>query len=171
MPEKFRPAGGRRRIGTASPSALLFLAFSSFAAAGPVADEAARADALAAERKTAEAIVALDEALDVICREGPLAFRKVVVVSSSNGQGVYEKRTDLTFKPDETMMIYVEPVGFGYRAPGASSTIGFSADLAIENTTGQVLSEAKDLFSLSTLTAPNKRELGMTLSHGGGYPG
>ena len=32
----------------------------------------------------------------------------------------------------------------------AASTIAFKADLAIENTTGQVLGEAKDIFSLST---------------------
>jgi hypothetical protein len=153
------------RMGTAGLSALLFLGFlSTVATAGPVVDAATRAEALAAEGKTAEALQALDEAVDAIWREGPLAFRTVAVVSSSSGEGVYEERTDLTFKPDETMMIYVEPVGFGYRSPGASSTIGFSADLTIENATGQVLGEAKDLFSLSTLTAPNKREFGMTLS-------
>ena len=152
------------RMGTAGLSALLVVALSSAAGAGPIVDAATRAEALAAQGNTADALEALEEAVDAIWKAGPLAFRKVAVVSSSSGEGVYEERTDLTFRPDETMMIYVEPVGFGYRSPGASSTIGFSADLTIENATGQVLGEAKDLFSLSTLTAPNKREFGITLS-------
>ena len=127
-------------------SALLYLACSTLAAAGQVVDAATRAEELAAEGKTVEALQAMDKALDMIWRERPLAFCKVVVVNSSSGEGVYDERTGLTFKPHETMMIYVEPVGFGYCAPGASSTIGFSADFTVENTTGQVLGEAKDLF-------------------------
>ena len=46
------------------------------------------------------------------------------------------------------------------------SDIAFKADLAIENTTGQVLGEAKDVFSISTPSAPDRREFSMTLSFG-----
>jgi hypothetical protein len=157
------------RIKGACVSALFVVSLSSLGAAGPIVDAATRAEALHAEGKTVEAIEALDEALDTIWREAPLAFRKAVVVNSSSGQGVYDERTNLTYRPDEKMMIYVEPIGFGYRDTGASSTIGFSADLAIENTTGQVLGEAKDLFSLSTPSRVKTREFGMTLSFGVPY--
>ena len=145
-------------------SALLVVAFAPAAVAGPVVDAATRAEALQGQSKTVEALDALDAAVNSIWQSSPLAFRKVVVVNSSGGHGVYEERTDKTFKPDEKMMIYVEPVAFGYGGSGAASSIGFKADLAIENATGQVLGEAKDVFSLSTPSTPNKREFSMTLS-------
>jgi hypothetical protein len=147
-------------------AALLMVSVSSFASAGPVVDAATRAEALQAQGETVQALDALDEAVDAIWTASPLTFRKVVVVNSSAGFGVYEEHTDTTFKPDEKMMIYVEPVGFGYGSSGGSTSIGFKADLAIENTTGQVLGEAKDVFSLSTPGTPKKREFSMTLSFG-----
>lgn len=156
------------RIGGAGLAAIVAMCWASFAAAGPVVDAATRAEALQAEGKTAEALDALDAAIDTIWNSSPLAFRKVVVVSSSSGQGVYEERADKAFKPDEKMMIYVEPVGFGYGA-GSPAKIGFTADLALENSTGQVLTEAKDVFSLSAPTTPRKREFSMTLSFGVPY--
>jgi hypothetical protein len=157
---------GVMKFRAASLSALL-LAFSASAAfAGPAVDAATRAEALVVEGKTAEALDALSAAMDAICSASPLSFRKVVVVDSSGGYGVYAERADKTFKPDEKMMVYVEPICFGQGGSGASTTIGFTADLAIENTTGQVLGEAKDVFSVSTPSTPGKREFSMTLSFG-----
>ncbi len=154
------------KLWAASLSALLVIGSATYAVAGPAVDAATRAEALAAEGKTAEALDALSEAMDALCASSPLAFRKVVVVDSSGGYGVYSERADKTFKPDEKMMVYVEPVCFGHGGSGASTTIGFTADLSIENTTGQVLGEAKDVFSVSTPSTPAKREFSMTLSFG-----
>lgn len=148
----------------ACASALFAVALAPVAAAGPAVEAATRAEALLVEGKTAEALDALSAAMDAICLASPLSFRKVVVVDSSGGYGIYSERADKTFKPDEKLTLYVEPVCYGYGGSGASSTIGFKADLAIENATGQVLGEAKDVFSLSTSTTPNKREFSMTLS-------
>ncbi len=154
---------------TASASALLVMSWATFAAAGPTVDAATKAEALVSQGDTVGALDALSGAMDAICEASPLAFRKVVIVDSSSGYGVYTERTDKTFKPDEKMMVYVEPVCFGHGGSGAESTIGFKADLAIENTTGQVLGEAKDVFSLSTPATPDKREFSMTLSFGVPY--
>ena len=154
------------KIKAAGLAALVVVFGSSLAAAGPVVDAATRAEALQAQGETVQALDALDAAVDAIWTAGPLAFRNVVVVSSSAGHGVYQERSDTTFKPDEKMMIYVEPVGYGYGMLGGATRIGFKADLAIENTTGQVLGEAKDVFSLSTPSTPKKREFSMTLSFG-----
>jgi hypothetical protein len=147
-------------------TAFFFLSATSLAAAGPVVEAAEQAEALNASGKTVEALAALDKAVDAIWRASPLAFRKVALVNSSGGYGIYEERADATFRPDEKMMIYVEPVGFAYGGSGALGKIDFKADLAIENTTGQVLGESKDIFSLSTPSQPNKREFSMTLTFG-----
>lgn len=150
-------------------SALLVLCFSSGADAGPIADAAGRAEALQAEGKTVEALDALNEAVDVVWTAAPLAFRKVVLVDSSKGFGDYAERSDRVFRPDEEMLIYVEPVGYGYGTSGAAATINFDVDVAIENTTGQVLGEAKDVFQFSADTYPKRREFAMTLGFGAPY--
>ena len=49
---------------------------------------------------------------------------------------------------------------------GGEGAYGFKADLAIENTTGQVLGEAKDVFTISTT---KRRDFSTTLSFGVPY--
>jgi hypothetical protein len=150
-------------------SALLVLSGGSAAGAGPVVDAAQRAETLQAEGRIAEAYDALHEALDALWAEAPLAFRKVVLVDSVGGLGTYAARSGSTFKPDEKLRVYVEPVGFGHAASGGAAKIGFNTDLAVENTTGQVLTNVKDLFSISVDSAPDRHEFGMTLSFGVPY--
>jgi hypothetical protein len=149
---------------TAGFTILLVLFFSSFAAAGPVADAAARAEALQAESKIVEALDALGEAVEAIWTGAPLAFRTVAVVDSARGFGVYQERADPTYRPDEKLTVYVEPVGFGYGSAEGAAAIGFTADLAIENATGEVLSDTKDVFSLSVPGGAGKREFYMALT-------
>jgi hypothetical protein len=152
---KFRAAG---------LSAFLCAVSAGLAAAGPLVDAATRAEALQAEGKTVEALDALDAATAALWDQSPLAFRNVAVVSSSEGFGAYEERADAVFEPDEKLIVYVEPVGFGYGGSGASTTVGFDADLALQNSTGQVLSETKKAFSLSSPSRNGRREFAMTLS-------
>jgi hypothetical protein len=144
-------------------AALLVALGSSFAAAGPAVDAATKAESLVAEGKVPEALDALSVAMDALCQASPLAFRKTLIVDSARGYGDYSERADKTFKPDEKILVYVEPVCFGHAASGE---IAFKADLSFENTTGQVLGEAKDVFSLSTPSTPARREFYMALSVG-----
>jgi hypothetical protein len=151
-------------IKAAGLTAILVLIWSSFAAAGPVVDAATRAEALQADGDTVGALDALDEAVSIIWEDGPLAFRNVTLVDTASGYGVYEMRANPTFRPDEKLTVYVEPVGFGYGSADGAASIGFTADLAIENATGQVLSETDDVFSLSAAGARGKREFYMALT-------
>jgi hypothetical protein len=151
------------KISAAGLTTVAVVFWSSFATAGPVADAATRAEALQAQGKITEALDALDAAMETICDASPLVFRQVVVVDSSEGYGVYSERMNKTFKPDEKLLVYVEPVCLGEGAKGA---LGFKADLAIENMTGQVLGEAKDVFSISTT---KRRDFSTTLSFGVPY--
>lgn len=144
--------------------AALFVGFgSSFAAAGPAIDAATKAEALAAEGKVGEALDALNAAIDALCQASPLSFRKTMIVDSAIAESEHKERTDKSFKPDEKLSVYVEPVCFGHAAGG---DIGFKADLSIENGTGQVLTEAKDVFSVSTPATAARRDFSMTLSFG-----
>ena len=144
-------------------SGLIVLAGSFPVAAGPIVDAAARAEALQAEGKTVEALAALDEAVNTIWMQSPLVFRQVELVESAEGAAPRE-RTDRTFQADEQLIVRVEPVGYGYGAAGSGATIGFTGDLALENATGQILTEAKDLFSVTRDSPAGSREFAMTLS-------
>ena len=49
---------------------------------------------------------------------------------------------------------------------GSSGEIAFKADLSIQNTTGQVLVDDKDAYSLSAPGAADRNAFSMTLSFG-----
>lgn len=134
------------------------------AAAGPVADAAARAEALQAEGKTVEALDALKEAEAALWEASPLAFRKVALVESYGGYGEYDERAETSFKPDEKATVYVEPVGFGYGGSPDQPSVDINVDFAIENDTGQIIAEGRDAFKFSNAVWPNRRELGIGLS-------
>jgi len=151
------------RTGAAGLTTLAVILWSNFATAGPVLDAALRAEALQEQGKTVEALDALDAAIDKICEASPLVFRRIAIVESSEGYGSFVERANKTFKPDEKLLVYVEPVCLGSGEKGA---MGFNADLSIENATGQVLGEAKDVFSIST---SGQREFSATLSFGVPY--
>jgi hypothetical protein len=143
-------------------SALITVSASA-AVAGPIADAGARAEALQAEGKTVEALQALDEAVEAIWTESPLAFRDIKLVDADSAEGAAEERTDRTFRPDETLRVVVQPVGYGYGASEQGASIGFTGDLAVENATGQVLVEEADFFSLATESPLRSREFEMTI--------
>lgn len=144
-------------------SALVLLSASEAAMAGPIADAGQRAEVLAAEGKTLEALQALDDAVNAIWVESPLLFRDVTLVEAGGENGSAE-RANRMFQPDETLRVRVEPVGYGYGGSGDRVKIGFSGDLSMENATGQILAEAKDLFSVSVDSAPGNRHFDMTIS-------
>jgi hypothetical protein len=72
-------------IKAAGLTAVLFLTWSSIAAAGPVVDAATKAEALQAGGDTVGALNALDEAVGIVWDAGPLAFRNVAVVDGASG--------------------------------------------------------------------------------------
>ena len=146
-------------------SAACLLAFASTAVAGPAVDAAAKAEALVAEGKPAEALDAFDAAYEALWNYMPLGFRNIHLVESSAGYGIYEEQEDSAFRADDRMAVYVEPVGYSY----AETTNGYSIDLKtsleIRDTDGKVVAEAKDLWTGALETRRRNREFNMTLSY------
>ena len=72
-------------------------------------------------------------------------------VTSVSGYGVYEEKSTNTFRPGEDLVLYLEPAGFEYKTISGSDTskslysIEFSADFAISDTQGNVLTEQKGI--------------------------
>lgn len=72
-------------------------------------------------------------------------------VTSASGYGVYEEKSTNTFRPGEDLVLYIEPAGFEYQTISGNDTseslylIEFSADFAISDTQGNVLTEQKGI--------------------------
>ncbi|WP_414831950.1 hypothetical protein [Afifella sp. YEN Y35] len=114
-----------------------------------------------------ETIAALDllgEASDIVWREGPLAFRKALAVSSAEGFGDYVPRPDDRYRPGETMRVYAEPVAFSYVPQDGAYLVAMDVDLTISNLTGQVIAEGSKVFSVKTTVTAPKREFNVVLS-------
>lgn len=152
------------RVAAALLAGMFFLAGASHGHAGPVADAGARAEALSGEGKTLAALSALDDAVDAVWTAAPLTFRKALPVARAAGFGLYQARPDARYRVGETVTVYVEPVGFLYGRSGAFYTIGLVAGLAIENGSGQVLAEARDLFDVAVRSRHKNREFNLSLS-------
>src|SRR5215207_6510367 len=131
---------------------------------GEIVDAATRAEALLRQGKPEEALSALDAAVIEVWNATPLSFRKALSVKSADGFGMYEPRESETYRAGETVRVYAEPIGYGFRASGDGFTIALDADIAIENTRGQVIAEGKDLFSVALPTREKNREFNMILS-------
>ena len=72
------------------------------------------------------------------------------VTSKPQGYGVYEERDSDTFRPGETIILYIEPTGFEYGTltdDGGNIlyTIDFTADFTISNTDGNILTRQQGL--------------------------
>jgi hypothetical protein len=133
--------------------------------AGPIVESAQRAEALSGEGKHLEALAALGEAVDQAWNASPLLIRKAILVDQTSGFGRYEPRTSEEVTADERLTIYVEPVGFAFGKAGDNYATALAVDVAIQNTTGQVLVEVRDLFTLRTEAREKQREFSMAMRH------
>ncbi|HEX2255926.1 MAG TPA: hypothetical protein VHG92_04340 [Afifellaceae bacterium] len=134
------------------------------AVAGPVVEAAERAEELADAGEPVRALEALDEAVAVVWQQAPLGLRTWAIVDEVGGYGIYDPREEAVFRPGETMRVYLEPVGFVYASQGDMHEVGLSADLAIETPRGQIIVEAKDLFSMAWQSRNRIRELPVTFA-------
>lgn len=121
--------------------------------AGEAQDIAGRAESEAASGKHVEAIASMREAMLAVWDKAPLTFVQSFPVSKrATGFGVYEKRPDGPYKNDEPLLIYVEPVGYGWKKDGDIYNSEIAADFAVRDAAGKVLGGQKDFgnFKLSS---------------------
>ncbi|MEM9632808.1 MAG: hypothetical protein AAGA50_15870 [Pseudomonadota bacterium] len=109
----------------------------------------------------AQAQAAYDEAWDA----SGLAF--LVATFTENGgsaYGQYTPRTNTVFSNGETLSIYAEPVGYGYRETGADFAFELTASYKLLNKSGQVLA-GQDNFAVFAGNGRSKqRELAAALT-------
>lgn len=126
--------------------------------AGEIADRAAEAEQLAASGNYLDAMAALEQAQDLLWAQAPLSFRRTVFTAGTpTGYGIYDLRESSTFKRTEPLIIYAEPMGYGYGRDGSIYTIDLALDFAIRDASGTVIAEQRNFGTLALRTRfPNK---------------
>lgn len=135
----------------------------SSAQAGEVASKAAEAETLLSAGKTTEALTSLDAAVDAFWAATPLTFRKALFVDEAKGFGDYTVRANPTFAPGSTLLVYAEPVGYGWSIAENSFKVAFSTELEIHDKKGLILTKAAAPATLQRLLKEKSREFQISI--------
>ena len=129
------------------------------AVAGDVADKATAAEGLVADGKFTEALAALDDAASAVWDEAPLTFRRVLwVAEPPGGFGAYNPRETNEYASGDDMIVYSEPIGFGWAKAGDVWKTNLAADLVIKTKAGDVLFTQKDFQKLEVSSRVRNHE-------------
>jgi hypothetical protein len=141
------------------------------AAAAALLAVPARADVEELGRKAAKEIAAgehlaavetLREAVREAALGGPLVFRQFLFTSeAAKGFGLYNPRKDDVFKRGESLLVYVEPVGFGWKPDDDVYSALLTADYEIRTPQGQILAGQRE-FGRFAFTSRDRNHEVMT---------
>ena len=156
--------------------ALLLLAFATPATAGPLTDAAAEIEAKLAAKNT---LGALDMARSLLAQVWDVApaigfTESTLVAQNATDYGAYNPRANNQFKQGSPILIYCEPVGFAYGAPGAGLfSVNFFVDLQVLDSAGTKLADAPAATEYNQPSRhPNKEvQVNITYNVGGLQPG
>ncbi|MCP5080224.1 MAG: hypothetical protein GY948_00835 [Alphaproteobacteria bacterium] len=127
--------------------------------AGPMVEEATKAEGLVLENKAIDAIIAMDSAVGKLWNVIPLTFVDFhFVTKRPTGYGDYEPRPNNVFKPGEDMIVYVELAGYDYKQEGKRFKAEFSVDMEVRSPEGKVLGSRKNFLQLSRSSRVPNRE-------------
>lgn len=137
------------------------------AVAQDISRKASDAEKLLAQGKGIEAISALDDAANALWDKLPLSFRRALwVVQPGTGFGAYNPRENAVFASGAPMLVYAEPVGFGWRRTGEVWRTDMLADLTIKSGDGKEQLYHKEGFQKLELTSRQRnREFMLNLTY------
>lgn len=153
----------------------MLLAFSSWnAGAGEIVDAATQAEAALDAGEPAKAFEALNGAVSKAWDRIPLTVQKALFTAADpQGFGIYDRRDSNEFKSDQVLVIYSEPVGYGFGRDGDLYTISMNLDFMVKTAAGEELGGQKS-FSKWELKSrvPNREFMGkLTYTFEGIEPG
>ncbi len=106
----------------------------------------------AARAQSLEEIDRRQAALIEAWEKTPLTIRRALFINGEpRGFGPYQERESKTFKPGEKVVVYAEPVGFGWKDAGRGMfELGFVVDFHIKSRDGEVLAEKENFMRIAT---------------------
>ncbi|MCB1491946.1 MAG: hypothetical protein KDJ77_09125 [Rhodobiaceae bacterium] len=130
----------------AALAVLIGLAGCSAALAGPVTDDAIRAEQLQAAGDAAGADSALADAHAKLWEAGPLYVRRAALVKAPAASfGNFEARADNRFAPGEAIRLYIEPAGYGFTKTATGYSVSFQVDAEIVSDNGTTIWGRRDI--------------------------
>lgn len=154
-------------LALAACASVLAVLASAPASAGPLAQAAAKAEALAAAGDTVGAHNLLRSAASDFSAKLPFSIAKAVFVKASpEGYARYDLREGASFKPGEPLISYIEPIGLSWKpAPtGSKKQSHFSVDMDILSTTGEQLASQKAIGEYTFASLIPNQEIYATLT-------
>lgn len=145
---------------------LATLTLVSQVAAQDIVGKAKQAEALAHQGKYAEALAVMNEATAILWDKSPLFFRRALwVAEPPQGFGAFNPRENNVFKAGTPMIIYAEPVGFGWRKAGDIWRTQMEADLVVKTKAGEVLLRRTGFQTLQVASRVRNREFMVHLTY------
>ena len=113
----------------------------------PLAFAAALLAAPPALAQNLDALTAAEQQVATAWDAAPLTFRKTLFATAIEAFGVYTAKTGSVFAAGEPIVVYAEPVGYGYiTTPEGKNSFGFDFDLVVKTDTGEIVA-GKDGFA------------------------
>jgi hypothetical protein len=148
--------------------ALATPALTSPATATPLTDLAAEADARLTSKDFPAALTAARSLLALVWQATPaLTFTEATLVAqNATGYGVFNPRSTNQFKQGDPILIYCEPVGFGYGSPGAGLfSVNFFVDLQVLDSAGSKLADAPAATEYNLTTRHQNQEVQANITY------
>lgn len=107
-----------------------------------------------------------DRAAVGIWNQMPLTLRNAgFVTEEAGGYGLNTPRDGAVFAPGEPLLVYAEPLGYGWRQNDDSTfTFGLSVDLVLRDPSGTVLGSQDDFQRAEITSNRQNREFFVTLT-------
>jgi hypothetical protein len=129
------------------------------AEAGELVSSANTAEGLAAQNKYLDAIDEMSWAVAKLWPWSPLLIRRALFVAAEpGGYGIYDERKDAVFKLKEMLIIYAEPVGFGYSYADGLYSIDLALDFEVKDKQGKTVANQANFGALTLKSRVQNRE-------------
>jgi hypothetical protein len=162
------------RKGWAAIGAIAFAIASAGTRAADIGALTAKAAAAAKSGDLNASSEALEQALDAVRLEAPLALKHFTLVKEPVKYiGVYEPRSDATFRSGEQMFFYAEPKNLVYpRTAKGTYEPAYEVDLEVKGPDGKTMKKPQFAnFRLASKARVEDVFVTMTLSLSGAAPG
>ncbi len=143
--------------------AVVLAAAPAAALAGEIADRAAEAEQLLSQGRAADAQAAFDKAAAAFWIASPLQLRVVTFADEVKGFGNYTPHAGTAFKPSDTLLIYLEPIGYAFTPEGDVFRVAIAADIELHTPGGLILAKSADFGRLEWKARSKTREVHATL--------
>lgn len=112
-----------------------------------------------------EALDAAEAQVAQVWEETPLTFRKALFADKIDAFGVYEPKQGTVFSPGEPIVVYAEPVGYGYQSnDDGTYSFGFDFDLVVKTAEGQIMGGQEKFARTELKSRVQNKEFLVTLT-------